>query len=766
MQLTARKILVELVCVLFAFSAIVEAASKADFYVAVNGNDTWNGQLAVPNAAGTDGPLATLRGARNVIRQMKISSNLDKPLTVLLRGGTYRMLEPVEFLPIDSGSKDAPITYAAYPGEKPVISGGIPITGWQKGKDGRWTAYVPLAKGGKWRFRQMWVNGERCIPARTPNYGKAFWDAGALKPKGDERYNPFFNYSHIKYKKEDSEIWDKLSESKDKGIFVMFHSFSSSFHNINSIDKERRAAFSLNPCRKKRHGDRHYYVAFNRESLDAPGEWYLDTEQGVVSYYPRKCEDMSKANVIAPFGRNLLRLKGDATSGKWVEYLRFEGLTFNYTDWVMHDTAMMDGVAGMPDELRKGNWARGTKYRFKKPSEAKGYGKWITPGQGESGIDHAVDPSKGDFLPTAVVHLTSAQHCEFTACEIAHTGNWALRFGDGSKHNKAEQCHLYDLGAGGVMMGETYLSEHKPQQAEKNVVHNCFIHHGSRVFSYAVGIGIGNSSYNTVSHNEISDFYWSGISMGWTWFYLPSRSHHNLLEYNHIHHLAWDVHKDLGGIYTNGISPGTVIRNNKIHHINSIIRRGRGIYLDQASTEILVENNLVYLVNDGAFHLNWGKNNMVRNNIFAYADEHGVVDGGEGYTLEGNIVCSRRGVAAKRRGAAVSNRNLYWDKDNPEKLRKWLEKKQSENKEKGSIVADPQFVDADNYDFRIADTSPAISEIGFKPFDPSRAGLVGSDEWRSLSGKIKRPVMKFWSQRGREVNARNEKDRWRAGFTP
>lgn len=72
-------------------------------------------------------------------------------VTVLLRGGTYRMLEPVEFLPIDSGSKNAPITYAAYPGEKPILSGGIPITSWKEGKNGISIPRqrLPLIPGGR-----------------------------------------------------------------------------------------------------------------------------------------------------------------------------------------------------------------------------------------------------------------------------------------------------------------------------------------------------------------------------------------------------------------------------------------------------------------------------------------------------------------------------------------------------------------------------------------------------------------------------------------
>ncbi|MHC4693581.1 MAG: hypothetical protein ACYS67_12635 [Planctomycetota bacterium] len=244
MQRATNKILTEFVCVSLAFSALVHAAPRADLFVAEDGNDSWSGRLAAPNAARTDGPLASLGGARDTIRKMKKTSDLTRTVTVLLRGGTYRTLKPVEFLPIDSGSQDAPITYAAYPGEKPVISGGIPIKGWKKGENGIWTADVSLAKVGKWPFRQMWVNGKRCIPARTPNFGKALWSAGPAKPEGEEIENPLFNFTHITYNAADSGIWNRLSESKDKGIFVAFHSFTSSRHNILSIDKQRRAVFS------------------------------------------------------------------------------------------------------------------------------------------------------------------------------------------------------------------------------------------------------------------------------------------------------------------------------------------------------------------------------------------------------------------------------------------------------------------------------------------------------------------------------------------
>ena len=42
---------------------------------------------------------------------------------------TYVIDDPIVFTTQDSGTLDKPITYKAYPGEAPVISGGVKLTG-------------------------------------------------------------------------------------------------------------------------------------------------------------------------------------------------------------------------------------------------------------------------------------------------------------------------------------------------------------------------------------------------------------------------------------------------------------------------------------------------------------------------------------------------------------------------------------------------------------------------------------------------------------
>ena len=135
-----------------------------DFYISTLGNDRWSGRLAEPNAAGTDGPFATMTKARDAVRGLKLGGGLSSPLTVWLRGGHYAISEPIEFTPEDS----APVVYAAYPGETPIIDGGARITNWHEipwAETGIWVADIPAHTK---PFRSLFVNGERRARPRLP----------------------------------------------------------------------------------------------------------------------------------------------------------------------------------------------------------------------------------------------------------------------------------------------------------------------------------------------------------------------------------------------------------------------------------------------------------------------------------------------------------------------------------------------------------------------------------------------------------------------
>jgi hypothetical protein len=689
---------------LTASPVVAALPPKADFYVSSKGNDEWSGFLAEPSAAGTDGPLASISGARDAIRRLKARGKLDKPILVAISGGTYRVTEPIVFAVEDSGSKTTPITYAAYPGESVVVSSGKPITRWQKSEGPVWSANIGAANQKGWRFRQLWVNGRRATPARFPNEGY-FRTAGlgASSPKDAKTgKNPEVRES-IRFQNQDIKHWSNL----DDAVVSVYHSWTSSLHRIKSLDTKRHlvqfTAPSSSPMGYWEKNQR-YFVAYVREGLDAPGEWYLDHKLGVLSYYPRPDEDMNTAEVIAPQSLDLLRLEGNVAAGKFIGDLRFERLSFQHTDWAMPDAQMVDGQAAA-------------------------------------------------FLDTAAVYARGVRDCIFQDCEIVHTGGYGLWLQNGCKDSRVVGCHFHDLGAGGVRIGEQSLPEKPASQAERNQVVNCFLHDGGKVFPAGVGVWIGRSSHNTVAHNEISDFYYTGVSVGWSWGYAPSTAHDNAIEYNHIHHLGWGELSDMGGIYCLGIAPGTRLRYNRIHDILSYSYGGWGLYTDEGSTGVLLENNVVYRVKDGAFHQHYGRENIVRNNVLALSATRGQIirsreENHSSFTIERNIIMGN-GVpmldGGWAKGRFLLRSNCYWDSSGKTPrfpkgltLKGWQEK----GHDAGSIVADPKFADPANGDFAIASDSPALT-VGFVPIDTGRIGLFGSAEWIELPNKDPLPEMKM-----------------------
>ncbi|MHC4534942.1 MAG: hypothetical protein ACYS6K_13415, partial [Planctomycetota bacterium] len=166
-----RYALVLLIAILFISACTQNSISGAEdvlelgvlpdglsFFVAPDGNDENRGTLTEP--------FATLHQARNVVRKSKKAG--VKSVTVYLREGVYYLSRPVAFTERDSGSSDAPVIYKAYPGERPVISGGFKLNlKWRTYKDGIMMANVPEQI---YEIDQLFVNGKRQNMARYPNF--------------------------------------------------------------------------------------------------------------------------------------------------------------------------------------------------------------------------------------------------------------------------------------------------------------------------------------------------------------------------------------------------------------------------------------------------------------------------------------------------------------------------------------------------------------------------------------------------------------------
>jgi len=276
-------------------------------------------------------------------------------------------------------------------------------------------------------------------------------------------------------------------------------------------------------------------------------------------------------------------------------------------------------------------------------------------------------------------------------------------------------------------------------------VDNCIIHDGGHIWKGAVGILVAHSGDNHITHNDIAGLEYTGISLGWRWGYGDVPSKHNLIAHNHIHHIG-DILADMGGIYTLGEAPGTILRGNVIHDIEGSGHSGmRGIYNDNSTADMILENNLVYNVRDGGYTLGSGRNNVLRNNIFIAGrnshcgfslyypdrDKHVAV------TVERNIFYGNPSNASASwfKGRYPDNflrfeRNLYFDPMG-EEIRlhgKTLAEWQTAGYDEGSVIADPEFRAPKQHDYRLAEESPA-RRLGFTPFDTSKAGLYGNAAW-------------------------------------
>ncbi|MCC6698686.1 MAG: right-handed parallel beta-helix repeat-containing protein [Candidatus Hydrogenedentes bacterium] len=685
--------------------AVVASAEPAHLFVAPNGNDAWTGSLDAPNAEGTDGPLASLTGARDALRKLRATGPLAEGAVVEVLGGDYPVTEAVRFAPEDSGTQAGPIVFRARAGEQPVISGGRVITGWKQ--EGQfWVADVPAVREGTWHFSALWVNGERRQPARTPNAAHPWGDnppdsddfrtVGPVVEK-DADGKDVKSATKFIYNPGDLQPWEDL----DDAFIVVFHSWATSLLRVKNLDEQNHIVEFTGPARWNFgywQNDQRYYIEHLFEGLDAPGEWYLNRKTGKLYYIPMPGEDMNAAKVLAPVAPQLLLLEGAPAEGRYVEHLNFEGIDFCFTEYTL-------GPEGLSD-------------------------------------------AQAEVTVNATVETVGARNCSFVRCDVKHIGNYAVWFRTGSQSNLLRQCELYDMGAGGVRIGEQASPATPGEAAERNVVDNNFIHDGGRTLRAAVGMWIGRSSFNDVTHNEICDFRYSGVSVGWSWGYAESSANNNHIDYNHIHHIGLGQLNDMGGIYTLGISPGTTLFGNVIHDVMSHPRLygGWGLYTDEGSSEILLANNLVYHTRTGTFHQHYGRDNRVVNNILAFSLTPQIIRSREedhnSFFFEHNIVYFNNGSLLGSTWGNwnwVADNNCYWDTSGmPVDFagRTW-EEWRAGGCDRNSIEADPLFENAEAGDFRLKPNSPAL-KVGFVPFDFTKAGLYGDPEWVALPKKIAR----------------------------
>lgn len=302
------------------------AALKAEtvtLVVSPQGDDKWSGRLDAPNPGRTDGPLATLGRARDLVRQLRKDGQAPGAITVLVRGGSYELAETLRFLPEDGGTASAPVIYRAHPGERPVIRGGRKISGFvpHKGSILKTDLAALGLKGAS--FKELFYDGRRLPLARYPNFdaenpyggGWTFVDG---KPVPMYQDQPGEDRHTFQYKTTDERTWSKPALVE---VFVFpRYNWWNNIVPIKSIDRATRtiklvqdASYPIRP------GDR-YYFRNALEELDAPGEWYLDRDANTLYVWPPGPLD-AKHEIVAPVVGTLIAIEPKTS------YLTLRGFT-------------------------------------------------------------------------------------------------------------------------------------------------------------------------------------------------------------------------------------------------------------------------------------------------------------------------------------------------------------------------------------------------------------------------------------------------------
>ena len=656
-------------------------------YVSPRGNEKWTGRLAEPNPYDSDGPLPTVSWALQRLKEYPPS----RPVVILVEG-THFLDQPLVLTP-----DLPPLTLRGAPGAR--LSGGRIIEGLVEivvNGQRRWTARLEDVSAGKRYFREVRVGDSSRPRARLPKRG-----AWRIKDVPGMRYDGFIGPAashHERFLVEPGQVRSDWNNFADIDAVAVHYWLEERLPLVSVDDATGLVTTAVKPwfplkddvvpaCAR-------FWLENVGDALSEPGEWYLDRRTGAFTYLPQEGENLDTTEVVAASLDHLIAIRGEA--GWPVQGMHIEDLILSDVDWAP------------------------------------------IPGRGAD--DQAA------WSVSAMVRMEHARQCGLARCRIGPGGPYGVEIGPGCMGDRIEDCVFRDLGAGGIQVfGDPGESGHR---CSHHRIHGNEITDCTRIFLSAVGILVRHSSHNDILANHIHHLVYSGISAGWVWGFGDSATHHNRLEDNHIHHLGTGLLNDMGGIYTLGEQPGTVIRHNHIHDIRAEGYGGWAIYSDEGSSYLVIEENLCHDTTSECFNLHYGRENILRNNVFARAGLGVVSVSAVGadwnsLTLTGNIIVTRSTPVLVARDhdrltqcGFRSDLNCFWDADggavsggDEERdatgkvfwKRTSLPDLQKLGYDRHSLIADPHFVDSR---WLLPENSPAWS-LGFKSFTAAgtRVGL-------------------------------------------
>ena len=596
---------------------------SADFFVAPNGSDSNPGTFSQP--------FATLSHTQQAVHGI-LAGRTTSVVVMVRGGGTFHLSQPLSFTSADSGTPQVNIAWQAYPGETPVISGGLQVTNWTQNGN-QWTATLP---SGTQYFEQLFYNGQRRLRPRvgatSGSYpvgtyyrvaATVYLPGSSSGPAPDPNCSVYVLgfgwecFDRFQYAAADpiSAGWTNLSPpagnpcgspsnnpypNGDIALYS-FELMGMSKMLINCIDTTNQIIYLTGPIHMDATSSGfipgHRYLVENvKDVLSQPGEWFLDRSATpwTLTYLPNAGENPTTDTVIIP---QMPVATPQVLTAAGLQYVTFSGLTF------AHDN-------------------------FTVPSTGYPYNR----------LDQNI---------TSAVSCQNCQNVTFDGDIITQTAGTGIDFTTTSpsattSNNVFQNGAIFDVAGHGIRIGLLASgSDTAANLPQFTTVQNNVIEGFGRIFAKGFAIAQGCNHDNLYTHNEIYDGYSGGINIGALNCAAGNSTTftaNNVASFNRAYNLGQGVTNDFGCVYFNtsplgSSASGNQALNNVCHDVTdaSVVDAdgygGQGMYIDNYSGMVDVENNLVYRVSASAVAQTCGpeglqgSQNTIKNNILAFSRE-------------------------------------------------------------------------------------------------------------------------------------------------
>ncbi len=650
-----------------------------DLVVAPYGDDS--------NPGSIDAPIATLEKAKELVKTI----GTDKTVTVWFREGSYFIEDTVNFTSEDKDN----VIYRSYPDEKVEFTGAKEISDWNETTINGVDAFVTDVEINSEEdyFRSLFKGDKRLSRSRYPKNGVFKIADPALEEGIPSEWNVEFFTHSLAFYAHKKDVLD-FANIGDVEAIVM-HYWCDEHLPIYSVDTSTGRIETTKTTAMTLRVDDNYVFENVKEALSLPGEWYLDRTEQKLYYIPEE-GDTTENTVLYVGSTEQIFTFNNAKN------IEFRGIDFKNTDWNPVDGAFFKDIFDETHPLYKN-----IKYGGEHPQAA--------------------------FEVPAAILVSASDGINFTDCLFENISYTAVKFENASKNCNVISSKFNEIGGNAIFIHGDFVV---PASTKNINVKDCHIGYYGRIFNNAIGILLTHAIDCELSNNEIHDGWYTGVSVGWSWGYADNSTNSIKIKDNLIYNIGNGWLSDMGGIYTLGVQPDTEVSGNIIYNVgcdeSAYGYGGWGVYLDEGSSGILVENNLVYDCSSQAFHQHYGKENVVRNNIFAFGGEGQFIitrkEDHNSLTLTNNILVGNNTVMYKnsvKKNWFVDDSNLYWDYENGGNVfsgdsvklfkRHNLVIMTTRGYYNNAVFENPLFKDVANRDFTLAENSPAL-KTGFVPF--------------------------------------------------